>query len=170
MNDTYNKIKTRARNLPGPNDVEQIQLQSMDPNTKINISIPPEDSSDPNDVKAREIFATFQPDLQEALKTKSLDEVNKVLGLMKVADAEEVVEKLGEANILVIEEGIVDATTEEGKQFLHELENAQREDGDDAGDEQDDLDRSETSPALDGHEPPAHPAPEAEKKAVDELD
>lgn len=169
MNDTYDKIKSRARHLPGPNDVEQIQLQSMDPNTKINISIPPEDSTDPSDAASREIFASFQPDLQEALKTKNLDEVNKVLGLMKVADAEEVVTKLGEANILVIEEGIVDATTDEGKQFLHELENAQQEaKGDELGEPSDlPLEESSTSPAAPAEDPAAA---ESEKKAVDELD
>jgi cell division cycle protein 37 len=41
---------------------------------------------------------------------------------MSVEEAEEVVEKLGQSGILKLEEGIVDATTEEGKKFLENLE------------------------------------------------
>jgi cell division cycle protein 37 len=51
-----------------------------------------------------------------------LDEVNNVLGKMSVEEAEEVVEMLGQSGILKLEEGIVDATTEEGKKFLENLE------------------------------------------------
>jgi len=56
------------------------------------------------------------------LASESLDEVNKVLGKMPVAEAEDVVEKLGEGGLLSLEEGIVDATTEEGKKKLEEIE------------------------------------------------
>jgi cell division cycle protein 37 len=51
-----------------------------------------------------------------------LDEVNKVLGKMSVEEAEEIVEKLGEGGMLSLEEGIVDATTEEGRKKLEEIE------------------------------------------------
>lgn len=94
----------------------------MDPNTKINISIPPADSSDPAEIEARKIFDSFPPDLQKALESESLDEVNKVLGNMKVDVAEDIVEKLGQGGMLSLEEGIVDATTEEGKKKLEEIE------------------------------------------------
>lgn len=105
-------------------EVEQIQLHAVDPNTTINISIPPLDSTNPEDAPALKTFKSFSPDMQKALQSKSLDEVNIVLGRMKVSEAEEVVEKLGNSGILVLEEGIVDATTEEGKKFLSELEGA----------------------------------------------
>lgn len=129
VNETYNKIKIRAAELAknnspenDPAGVEQIQLHAVDPNTKINISIPPADSSDPAEIEARKIFDSFPPDLQKALESESLDEVNKVLGNMKVDVAEDIVEKLGQGGMLSLEEGIVDATTEEGKKKLEEIE------------------------------------------------
>lgn len=41
---------------------------------------------------------------------------------MSVEEAEEIVEKLGEGGMLSLEEGIVDATTEEGRKKLEEIE------------------------------------------------
>ncbi|EEQ32407.1 hsp90 co-chaperone Cdc37 [Microsporum canis] len=127
VNDTYNRIKTRVKELAkssneGPSEVEQIQLHAVDPSTQLNISIPPADSKEEAHIAAREIFNSFPPGLQKALESESLDEVNKVLGKMSVEEAEGVVEKLGESGILTVEQGIVDATTEEGKQWLQELE------------------------------------------------
>ncbi|KAL1971618.1 hypothetical protein VTN31DRAFT_2239 [Thermomyces dupontii] len=129
VNETYNKIKTRAAELAknrspenDPAGVEQIQLHAVDPNTKINIRIPPKDSTVEEEIEARKIFDSFPPDLQRALESESLDEVNKVLGKMSVPEAEDVVEKLSQGGMLSLEEGIVDATTEEGKKKLEELE------------------------------------------------
>ncbi|KAF7590455.1 hsp90 co-chaperone Cdc37 [Aspergillus hancockii] len=129
VNETYNKIKTRAAELAkdssasnDPAGVEQIQLHAVDPNTKITINIPPAESSDPVDVEARKIFESFSKDLQQALSSESLDEVNKVLGKLSVEEAEDVVEKLGQSGMLSLEEGIVDATTEEGRKKLEEIE------------------------------------------------
>lgn len=129
VNETYNKIKTRAAELAknrspenDPAGVEQIQLHAVDPNTKINIRIPPQDSTVEEEIEARKIFDSFPPDLQRALESESLDEVNKVLGKMRVPEAEDVVEKLSQGGMLSLEEGIVDATTEEGKKKLEELE------------------------------------------------
>ncbi|GIK03349.1 hsp90 co-chaperone Cdc37 [Aspergillus viridinutans] len=129
VNETYNKIKTRAAELAkdssaanDPAGVEQIQLHAVDPNTKITINIPPADSNDPAEIEARKIFESFSEDLQKALASESLDKVNKVLGKMPVNEAEEVVEKLGAGGLLSLEEGIVDATTEEGRKKLEEIE------------------------------------------------
>jgi cell division cycle protein 37 len=129
VNETYNKIKTRAAELAkdssaanDPAGVEQIQLHAVDPNTKITINIPPAASNDPVEIEARKIFESFSEDLQKALASESLDEVNKVLGKMPVNEAEEVVEKLGAGGLLSLEEGIVDATTEEGRKKLEEIE------------------------------------------------
>lgn len=102
--------------------MEQIQLHAVDPNTKITINIPPEQSENAEDVEAYKIFASFPQELQAALKSESLDEVNKVLGSMPIDQAEDVVDKLGQHNMLSLEEGIVDATTEEGKKKLEEIE------------------------------------------------
>lgn len=140
MNDTYNRIKTRAKDLAknsgeggGGEEVEQIQLHATDPSTKINIKIPNEGSSDSAEAGAREAYDQFPPGLQRALQSESLDEVNKVLGKMSVDEAEEVVEKLGESGILTLEEGIVDATTEEGKKWLEHLEEEEKAEATEGG-------------------------------------
>ncbi|GES59449.1 Hsp90 co-chaperone Cdc37 [Aspergillus terreus] len=129
VNETYNKIKTRAaelaKNSSASNDpagVEQIQLHAVDPNTKITINIPSAEGTEPVEVEARKIFESFPKDLQTALASESLDEVNKVLGKMSVEEAEDVVEKLGQSGMLSLEEGVIDATTEEGRKKLEEIE------------------------------------------------
>lgn len=47
---------------------------------------------------------------------------------MSVDEAEEIVEKLGQGGMLSLEEGIVDATTEEGRKKLEEIEAEGRKD------------------------------------------
>lgn len=105
---TFQRIRTRAREIQkqraqeeadGNGGVEQIQLHAVDPGTTINIKIPPENSTDPEEVQAREVFNAFPPGLQRALQSGSLDEVNKVLGKMSVEQAEEVVGQLGEVSL-----------------------------------------------------------------------
>ncbi|PKY06440.1 hypothetical protein P168DRAFT_309422 [Aspergillus campestris IBT 28561] len=131
VNETYNKIKTRAAELAkGGNDpagVEQIQLHAVDPNTKITINIPAEQSNEPVEIEARKIYESFPEDLRTALASESLDEVNKVLGKMRVEEAEDVVEKLGNSGMLSLEEGVIDATTEEGRKKLEEIEAENKE-------------------------------------------
>ncbi|KAF2646470.1 hypothetical protein P280DRAFT_11967 [Massarina eburnea CBS 473.64] len=132
---TYARIRTRAAEIKkerAENDsaegVEQIQLHAVDPNTQINISVPAAESTaaDPAEREAeagaRAIFDAFPPGLKRALESKSLDEVNKVLAKMSVDEAEEVVAKLGEGGMLSMEEGVVDATTDEGKKVMEEIE------------------------------------------------
>ena len=48
---------------------------------------------------------------------------------MSVSEAEEVVEQLGEGGMLSLEEGVIDGTTEEGKERLRELEEKARDEG-----------------------------------------
>ncbi|KAK1144238.1 hsp90 co-chaperone Cdc37 [Aspergillus melleus] len=129
VTETYHRIKTRAAELAkdssasnDPAGVEQIQLHAVDPNTKITINIPAADSTEQIEIEARKVFESFSQDLQKALASESLDEVNKVLGKMSVPEAEDIIEKLGDSGMLSLEEGIVDATTEEGKKKLEELE------------------------------------------------
>ncbi|TPX14358.1 uncharacterized protein E0L32_005554 [Thyridium curvatum] len=130
--ETYRKIKSRTVEINAQRardaaegkaeGVEQIQLHAVEPGTVINISIPPADSTDEGVKTSRDIFETFAPDMQKALETGSLDEVNKVLGNMSVEDAEELVGKLGDSGILSLEEEIIDATTEEGRAQLKQME------------------------------------------------
>ncbi|KAG5945245.1 hypothetical protein E4U53_006750 [Claviceps sorghi] len=133
VQDTYMRIKNRSREIlaerakepdKGEGGVEQIQLHAVDPGTVIQIKVPAADSQDEEERKAREIFEGFEPDMRKALESGDLDAVNKVLGTMKVEEAEELVALFDEANILSLEEQIIDATTEEGQKQLKELEAA----------------------------------------------
>ena len=110
----------------GP-EVEQIQLHAVDPSTKIHINIPQPGSTDPIEIAAREIFERFPPGLQRALESGELARVNEVLGKMSVSEAEEVVEQLGEGGMLSLEEGVIDGTTEEGREKFERLEREARE-------------------------------------------
>lgn len=121
--------KERASDAANNTDVEQIQLHAVDPGTAINIVIPPPNSEDETEKKARATFDCFPPGLQRALESGSLDEVNRVLGKMSVDEAEEVVGQLGEGGMLSLEEKIIDATTEEGQAALKELEASEKEKG-----------------------------------------
>ncbi|OTB06801.1 hypothetical protein M426DRAFT_318514 [Hypoxylon sp. CI-4A] len=131
VQDTYYRIKNRAAEINAERateggasgeGVEQIQLHAVEPGTEIKIRIPPENSEDEGQKKGREIFNGFSPEMQKALESGSLDKVNEVLGKMTVDDAEQVVALLGEAEILSLEEQIIDATTDEGKKHLKEIE------------------------------------------------
>ncbi|CAH0049263.1 unnamed protein product [Clonostachys solani] len=134
VQDTYTRIRTRAREIVAERakegeagGVEQIQLHAMEPGTVIQINVPSADSEDPEEKKAREIYDTFAPEMRKALESGTLDAVNKVLGEMSVPEAEDLVALFGEANILSLEEQIIDATTEEGQQQLKEMEKAAAE-------------------------------------------
>ncbi|KAI1200076.1 Cdc37 N terminal kinase binding-domain-containing protein [Nemania serpens] len=134
VRDTYFRIKTRTaeinaeRAASGSGDIEQIQLHAVEPGTEIKIQIPAANSEDEAEKHGREIFEGFAPDMRKALESGSLDAVNKVLGEMKVPEAEEVVGLLSEAGILSLEEQIIDATTDEGRQKIKEMEeNAEKE-------------------------------------------
>ncbi|KAG5993609.1 hypothetical protein E4U43_003455 [Claviceps pusilla] len=100
VQDTYMRIKNRSREIlaerarePGKGEegVEQIQLHAVDPGTVIQIKVPVADSQDEEERKARAIFDGFEPEMREALESGDLDAVNKVLGMMKVEEAEELV-------------------------------------------------------------------------------
>ncbi|EFY90217.1 hsp90 co-chaperone Cdc37 [Metarhizium acridum] len=130
VRDTYMRIRKRAQEIVAqraeePEEgVEQIQLHAVEPGTVIQIKVPSAESQDADEQHAREIFDGFKPEMKKALESGNLDEVNKVLGQMKVEEAEELVALFGEANILSLEEQIIDATTEEGQKQLKELEAA----------------------------------------------
>ncbi|KAI4171090.1 MAG: hypothetical protein LQ343_004502 [Gyalolechia ehrenbergii] len=133
VNGTYARIRTRTAEItkeraanPKATETERIQLHAVDPNTSIHINIPPASPTEEVEVKAREIFDTFPPGLQRALERGELEKVNEVLGKMSVEEAEEVVEKLGEGGMLSVEEGVIDKTTEEGREKLKALEEKAR--------------------------------------------
>ncbi len=136
MNSTYARIRTRTAELAkeraanpkgSEQEVEQIQLHAVEPGTAININVPQADSTDDVEQQARIIFERFPPGLQRALESGSLDRVNEVLGKMSVSEAEEVVDQLGEGGMLSLEQGVIDGTTEEGRERLKALEEEARE-------------------------------------------
>lgn len=129
VDSTYRRISTRAAEIlkeraenPEAGGVEQIQLHAVNPNTSINITVPAKDSGNPDEEASRQLFETFPPGLQRALESGKLDEVNKVLAKMSVDEAEEIVGKLGEGGMLSLEEGVIDATTEDGKKVMEQIE------------------------------------------------
>lgn len=130
VNSTYARIRTRTAEIAkeqaedDSGGVEQIQLHAVDPNTTINIVTPPALAECTNDDEreARQVFETFSPGLRRALESGSLDKVNGVLGKMSVDEAEQVVEQLGNAGMLSLEQGVIDATTEEGRKQVEEIE------------------------------------------------
>ncbi|AEO63556.1 13c16f75-6ad8-4f69-b7b3-bd37e88f1a4d [Thermothielavioides terrestris] len=86
--------------------------------------VPAAESEDEEEKRARAVFETFAPEMRAALESGSLDQVNQVLASMSVSEAEKMVDLLNQAGCLSIENDIVDATTEEGKQFLRDMEKA----------------------------------------------
>lgn len=121
VEDTYAHLVERVRITKAEEastPTEQIQLVPENPSQSITFNVPdgppPEklefegpglENVDIEDVRkalqARwDIFSSFKPNLREALKKQSLDEVNKVLGDMKVDVAEEVVRLLDMGGIL----------------------------------------------------------------------
>ncbi|KAK4625935.1 Hsp90 co-chaperone Cdc37 [Fulvia fulva] len=147
VNTTYDRIRTRTAEIAREaeaeaGDREQIQLHAVDPNTKSNIATPPpmDQCQSEGDKQAREIFDTFPPGMQRALESGSLDKVNEVLGKMSVDEAEQVVELLGNGGMLSMEEGVIDATTEEGKKRIEEIERTHQMPGQGRVEEVEELD------------------------------
>lgn len=108
VQETYMRIKSRCKEInveraeeaaSGGAGVEQIQLHAVEPGTVINIKIPPPNSEDEEEKNSRKIFEGFSPEMRAALETGNLDQVNKVLGKMKVEEAEELVGLFGEVSV-----------------------------------------------------------------------
>ena len=129
---TFERIRTRSAELAAERaanskeeQVEQIQLQAVEPGTEIHINVPDANCEDEMDKQARAVFESFPPGLQRALESNSLDRVNEVLGKMSVEEAEEVVGQLGESGMLDMRQGVIDGTTEEGQAELKQMKEAE---------------------------------------------
>lgn len=133
---------------------EQIQLVPENPNHTISFNVPdgppPEklvlEGPELADVDVEEVrkalqmrwdvFQAFKPEMQEALKSQSLDKVNKVLGAMKVEDAEELVRLLDVAGILNFSEhGVKDQTGQEEGDEDEEEDEGEEADGEEEQEE-----------------------------------
>jgi cell division cycle protein 37 len=139
LEQTYTRIATRTVEMAaesageGPDgEREQIQLVAEDPNIEISFNLPDgpppktiriegegAEQMDMEEVKAFlqrkwEIFEEFPEKLRTALRSEKLTEVNKVLGNMKVAQAEEIVGLMQEGGMLSFsEKGVRDMTNQE---------------------------------------------------------
>jgi cell division cycle protein 37 len=121
---------------------EQIQLVPENPDATIGFNVPdgppPEhitlegpgtEGMNIEDVRKAlqlqwEVYDGFSPEMQEALKSQSLESVNKVLGAMKVAEAERVVELLQMSGILSFADGGIRDETGQGEEEETEEEDA----------------------------------------------
>lgn len=125
VEDTYAHLKRRveaSRDEMKASEREQVQLVASDPSMSISFSVPDgpppaelvlDESLKDMDVKEVrkalqmrwDIFDGFPPKLKEALKENSLENVNKVLAKMDVAEAENVVHLLSSSGIMDVADG-----------------------------------------------------------------
>lgn len=128
VEDTYAHLVMRVKagleeEAAYPNGRETIQLMQEDPSKPISFNVP--DGPPPAEIRLEgpgtenldieevrkalqtrwEVFQAFPVDLQRALKIGTLEAVNKVLGDMKVEDAEEVVGMIEAVGILSLSDG-----------------------------------------------------------------
>ncbi|SMN21069.1 similar to Saccharomyces cerevisiae YDR168W CDC37 Essential Hsp90p co-chaperone [Maudiozyma saulgeensis] len=80
--------------------VETIQLKSLDDSAELEVVLPDFNSEDKDEVKKCEAFNKIPKDMQEALKTQNLDEVNKVFETIQIDEAERILELFNEADII----------------------------------------------------------------------
>jgi cell division cycle protein 37 len=118
VQDTYDRIRERCQIMaaektqkPQPaKQVEQIQIEVTDPNMSLNVRIPDKNATSEEEKTRYQLFEKLPVDFQEALNTRDIKTINKVLGEMTVEEAEEVLKICGDADILSIEPGIIDTT------------------------------------------------------------
>lgn len=101
VENTVSHIKTRCEvirkeQLENAGEDEQlIQLKSLDDSTELFVNPPKEESEE------YKIFTSdLSPEMQTAVHSGSLDEVNKVFATMKIADAEHVLEIFNQCGII----------------------------------------------------------------------
>jgi cell division cycle protein 37 len=158
--DTYAHLVERVRiskaEEAAAGQAEQIQLVPETPGQTIGFNVPdgppPEnlvlegpgmEDYDVEEVRKAlqmrwDVFQSFTPEMQEALKTQKLDEVNKVLGGMKVEDAEELVRLLDMGGILSFgEHGVRDETGKGKGKDVEEEDGAEADEEDEDGEDVD---------------------------------
>ena len=164
VQDTYAHLVERVRisnaEAAAAGSGEQIQLVPENPDSTIGFNVP--DGPPPENLELEgpgfegvsvedvrralqmrwDVFSGFDADMQAALKSGALEEVNKVLGRMRVEQAEEVVKLLDVAGILSFSSsGIRDDTG--------------RDEGDEADDEEDEDGTEETEAEAEAPVAPA---------------
>lgn len=107
---TYGRIQSRcieiaAEEVTTSNGVETIQLQPMGDGSQLTIRVP-----GPEDEEPYKVFKSMPKDFQEALKTGTLEALNKVLDKLAVPVAEDLVQKCSEYGFLDVEGEVIDET------------------------------------------------------------
>ncbi|KAI8878753.1 hypothetical protein K501DRAFT_227870 [Backusella circina FSU 941] len=110
VNKRFAHIQTRCAEirLEQQEDVERIQLQPMGDGKNITFRIP-----EPQDEEAYKVFSALPGSFQAALKTHSLDEVNKVFDTLSIEDGEALVNICSNYGFLDLEGEIIDQTGEQ---------------------------------------------------------
>ena len=114
VNNTYKRIQTRCAEILAErqNDqVETIQLQAAGDGSQITINIP-----EPKDEELYKIYQALPENFREALKSGSLDTINKVLERLSVEDAETLVQVCSQYGFLDVGEQIIDETQQQKTQ------------------------------------------------------
>lgn len=126
---TFNHIKQRCEILSKENemdeDAQEIQLKSLDDNSKLIVNLPDENSQDPEEVERFKIFSKIPEKMRIALKTESLDQVNQVFHGMPIKQAEEILELFDQCGVIGVE-AIVE-NEDEWNQLKGEFDNQQPE-------------------------------------------
>ncbi|GMM38711.1 Cdc37 protein [Saccharomycopsis crataegensis] len=107
LENTYNHIKNRCEILKKDNagiaddqaQEEQIQLKSMDPNSQLTVSIPNPDT----EADKYEEFLKLPVAMQDAVKTKSLDEINKVFASLKIEESESILDIFEKSGVIGVQ-------------------------------------------------------------------
>ncbi|KAM9904167.1 hypothetical protein OXX69_007665 [Metschnikowia pulcherrima] len=128
VENTVNHIKKRCEVISqehesaGDDEEALIQLKALDDSTELSVNTPEEGT------KEYEIFSTkLSPEMQAAIRTSSLDEVNRVFAQMKVEEAEKVLEIIQECDVIGIS-GVLENDEEFQKLKEQYDENLQIED------------------------------------------
>lgn len=129
IGNTFNHIKERCRILSSENaqdeENQEIQIKSLDEDTKLVVNLPDSKSENPEEIQRYESFQKLPKEMQDALKTESLDEVNKVFHGMPIAEAEAILEIFEECGVIGVQALI--ENEEEWKEIKNEY-NKQFED------------------------------------------
>lgn len=135
VDNTVNHIKTRCQILKKEqeenDDGEEalIQLKALDESTELFVNTPEQGTGD------YEVFRTkLSPEMQKAIESGSLDEVNLVFAKMKVEEAEAILEIFNECNIIGVS-GVLE-NEDEFQKLKEQYEGHQIEQGEDAEDEE----------------------------------
>lgn len=132
VENTFNHIKTRCEVIKqehesaGGEEEALIQLKALDDKTQLLVNIPEKGT------KEYEIFTTeISTEMQKAVQTESLDEVNKVFAKMSVEEAEQVLEKFNECGVIGITDYLEDESQfkelqEHYNEELHNIEESSK--------------------------------------------